>query len=506
MTTEAQILRYFEFAEENVPGTAETTPEMSCDVKSIDAGIPSNPDMDYPGSMGRGKTKHRPGFYSTSPSVETGVDLKILARMLYFATGKRIVVTGEGDGNGNAASKVLQYDESTDTFTDITTSFNNITASDVTIPGHAAGEVDDYIAIGSTEQFNTVMINTATAKTDVSTIVWEYWDGTAWKTLTVTDSTTGFTVTGAQTVTFTAPNDWVKKSLNNGVSYYYVRARCSAFTSAGVAGLVTQGTVGTAPDTSTEYIYASNGSLLPSFTGWYGIDIDASVIPGCVIDSFELDVEDEFITIKCDMAGMQDTPTTLKSKSELKENDDYPLAFFEVNMHMREKGSSTPWGAATLISEDIKKLAFKIKNSAKAEDGQSIGNRFPNKIPVGEREIGFTFDYDYLTTKWYDLMQGGSGGPSTNASTEFEVMLEIDADEYGNAQIFFPCSIVSNAPKKADGRSANKQSVEVTAYQENITVPTTPTQTVYSELLATFVHNFSDTTASFDGPSEFASA
>jgi hypothetical protein len=57
------------------------------------------------------------------------------------------------------------------------------------------------------------------------TYVWEYWNGTAWTTLTVTDGTNGFTQDG--TVSWTIPTDWATTAVN-AVTTYWVRVRCTA--------------------------------------------------------------------------------------------------------------------------------------------------------------------------------------------------------------------------------------------------------------------------------------
>jgi hypothetical protein len=54
--------------------------------------------------------------------------------------------------------------------------------------------------------------------------VWEYWNGSAWTALSVTDGTSGFTVDG--TVTWTAPGSWAANSVNS-VTQYWVRVRPS---------------------------------------------------------------------------------------------------------------------------------------------------------------------------------------------------------------------------------------------------------------------------------------
>lgn len=500
----AEIMRYFGFAEETTRGTAETAAEMHCDVISQDIGIPDDAEIDFEGSMGRGKTVHRPGYYISSPSSEFGTDIKILARMLYFALGTEDTVVTEGTGDTLTASKVWYYDASGNVHSNETTDFNSATANDVNVPGHAEAEVDDFIAIGYTDPFTSITIDVGTVKTDVSTLVFEYWDGSDWTSLAVTDGTTGFTVSGSHAITWTEPTDWVSKKLSTDTeAYYYVRVRCSAFTSAGTQGMISQGTLGLAPDISTKYIYSTDSVLLPSFTSFMGMDIDEHIISGCVIDKLDLNAEEDFLTISIDMKGQTPSKNTLKDRTELSLNDDYPLAFYEVDLHMREYGSSTPWGSSTCISSDIKKLKHSVGNSTSDDDGKRIGSRFPGYIPAGGRDIGLTFDYQYLTNDYLTLLWGSEDGPQDNeGSAEVEMMIAIDAGRYGYAQIEFPRVTVKKAPLGSSGRDPISQGVEVTAYQDDITFTGSGGETtINTDVLATVVLNYGDTTGAFDGPS-----
>jgi hypothetical protein len=54
------------------------------------------------------------------------------------------------------------------------------------------------------------------------TYVWEYWNGSAWTSLTVTDGTSGFTTNGV--VTWTIPGTWATTAVNS-VTQYWVRVR-----------------------------------------------------------------------------------------------------------------------------------------------------------------------------------------------------------------------------------------------------------------------------------------
>jgi hypothetical protein len=122
-------------------------------------------------------------------------------------------------------------------FTDYTTDFNDDGANDVElIP--ATEEINDAFYYGSSNKFRGLNLNIGTAGVG-NTIVWEYWDGSAWSSLTVTDNTVGFTVLGENTITFTPYDDWAKCFVNSS-EQYWIRSRVSvaAFTT---QPLLTQG-------------------------------------------------------------------------------------------------------------------------------------------------------------------------------------------------------------------------------------------------------------------------
>ena len=124
-------------------------------------------------------------------------------------------------------------------FTDYTTAFNNATVNDCPLMP-ATEDVDDAFYYGSSNKFRGLNLNIGTAGVG-NTIVWEYWDGSAWASLTVTDNTVGFTVLGENTVTFTPYDDWTKTTVNSS-EQYWIRSRVSvaAFTT---QPLLTQGWV-----------------------------------------------------------------------------------------------------------------------------------------------------------------------------------------------------------------------------------------------------------------------
>ena len=138
----------------------------------------------------------------------------------------------------------IQIDDGTGSFSTAATNltnFTNVTVNDVTVPGHV--RANEALYIGSLTPFNKVYFNLGTASTDVCTLVYEYYNGSQWVALTnVTDNTVAFTATaGVYSLKFKAPSDWAKVVVNAGTSSYFIRVRCSAFTSAGTQGLITQG-------------------------------------------------------------------------------------------------------------------------------------------------------------------------------------------------------------------------------------------------------------------------
>lgn len=120
------------------------------------------------------------------------------------------------------ASKALLDDGGS--FTDYTTAFNNSTANDVHLMP-VVEEVDDAFYYGYSYKSRGLNLNIGTAGIG-NTIVWEYWNGSAWSSLSVTDATSGFTVAGTNTVTFIPPPGW-EKCLVNGLEYFWIRSRVS---------------------------------------------------------------------------------------------------------------------------------------------------------------------------------------------------------------------------------------------------------------------------------------
>lgn len=96
-----------------------------------------------------------------------------------------------------------------------------------TSPSGTTNFNQDAAYFGATSRFDRLFLNfgvVGVANTAI-TLTWEYWNGSAWTTLTVTDGTSGLTANGV--VTWTIPGSWTTKSVNS-LTVYWVRVRYTA--------------------------------------------------------------------------------------------------------------------------------------------------------------------------------------------------------------------------------------------------------------------------------------
>jgi hypothetical protein len=92
--------------------------------------------------------------------------------------------------------------------------------------------VEDTLYVGKINgQFAEVEYDIDTAGSYAAPL-WEYWDGSAWVTLT-TGGVDDFTGTGLQVMTITVPGDWAKNTVN-GVTAYWIRFSTGAVTTTAI--------------------------------------------------------------------------------------------------------------------------------------------------------------------------------------------------------------------------------------------------------------------------------
>lgn len=109
-------------------------------------------------------------------------------------------------------------------FTDETTEANNATIDDMTLLPAAIAENDAYY-FGGVAPFNRLNQTISQVGTGTYTLTWQYWDGDSWEDLTsLTDGTTNWKTTGANSVDFARPSDWAASSIGGVGPLYWIRA------------------------------------------------------------------------------------------------------------------------------------------------------------------------------------------------------------------------------------------------------------------------------------------
>lgn len=105
-------------------------------------------------------------------------------------------------------------------------SSDDVTYTDLTTTAYSGSVIWlKTMYIGSEEAFDQINLVLSTPGRGI-TRVWEYWNGSSWTTLTVTDGSSSFTVSGR--VSFTPPADWGRKVIQSSRSKYFVRCRITA--------------------------------------------------------------------------------------------------------------------------------------------------------------------------------------------------------------------------------------------------------------------------------------
>lgn len=109
-------------------------------------------------------------------------------------------------------------------FSDRTTTFNSAAAGDC-VPFTVSEAVGDYFAVGHPSKFGILKIDVGTARVG-GTLVWEYWSGAGWSTLSlITDTTNTLSTLGLNSAVFDPPTNWAATSLAGEEAVFYVRLR-----------------------------------------------------------------------------------------------------------------------------------------------------------------------------------------------------------------------------------------------------------------------------------------
>jgi len=133
-------------------------------------------------------------------------------------------------GATSAMFGAVAYDVDGVPFTNETAASNDAVVNDMTLLPLVPA-VDDAYYFGEDATFDKLTLNIGTPGNGTWTVIWEYWDGGDWVSLTdVVDDTTGFhAVAGNRNVTFTKPLGW-KETIVFAIDAYWIRARVHTVT------------------------------------------------------------------------------------------------------------------------------------------------------------------------------------------------------------------------------------------------------------------------------------
>jgi len=184
-------------------------------------------------------------------------DEPVIENLRYFFKGGDIETVGQGTGNktdqkltltgellhsvgqyfGLSAvtvrqflDKVFRYDGSA--FVD-----NSVEAdSEGGTPFDALVDADDVLYLGKNSKFKEAYLDLA-VNGSYTGLAWEYWNGSAWSTLSVSGAGANLDADGP--ITFTPPVDWAKTTVN-GQNLYWIRASATAVTTVATVNRIRQ--------------------------------------------------------------------------------------------------------------------------------------------------------------------------------------------------------------------------------------------------------------------------
>lgn len=213
--------------------------------------------------------------------------------------------------------------------------------------------------------------------------------------------------------------------------------------------------------------WGSDDRTIPSFTARIGKDLFEHLFVGCTVNSLELEVEDELVSLTVELATRVDSRQPLQSKravfTALPSEKEIP--FHQVNVSI----------AGVLQRRKMKNLTLSISNNADAESGRYLGERYAGRIPVNERETTCSTEMDYADLQQIERLWGGPDGPSEGGATEFPVSLDYFGGLNANGEeqrlvVELPRVFYTTVETQPSGREETMQPVEIRALTDSVTL------------------------------------
>ncbi len=213
---------------------------------------------------------------------------------------------------------------------------------------------------------------------------------------------------------------------------------------------------------NTHEFYGSSESLLPSFCARLGKDVLTDnvnfehVFSGCTIGQLAVATSDALAVVTADVVSATDSREDIKALEDLLLPATFPLAFHELTATLNTVDRSTL----------IKSVEWTVANNLSAEDGRSIGSRFPRRIIANERMTTFSLDLFWESLAQLQEFWGGPDGPIEGGTVDFAVDLVYNAGDDGGAFGFdrtmtvqFPASWYGAVTQQPSGRGELVQSL-----------------------------------------------
>lgn len=203
----------------------------------------------------------------------------------------------------------------------------------------------------------------------------------------------------------------------------------------------------------THTFFPKRGAWMPSFSAKVGKNIFEHIFLGNVIESINLEIENEWALITVNTVGQKDKNGALSDTVEFTEGNLFsaPLVTLDKN--------------GTDMSSKVNSLSLNLETGANVEDGIGFGSRFPRKALQGSMictlELTLAFDsMDELTDFW-----GGDLEPSNDKLKSFSYTLHLGE----NFDIIFPKMIYTSSSQPVEGRDAIQQTVTARALYDDST-------------------------------------
>ena len=249
---------------------------------------------------------------------------------------------------------------------------------------------------------------------------------------------------------------------------------------------------------NTHEFYGSAQADLPSFVARLGKDNLADntnfehVFSGCTVGQLALSSSDALAEVTIDILAAQDSREDIKAITDLILPTSYPLAFHEVTANIDSSDE-------TVL---IKSVELTINNNASADDGRSIGSRFPRRITVGERATTFDLEMFYDSIAQLQKFWGDPDGPIVGPNNvEFPMVFTWNASDDAGAfgvdrtlEVTMPAVWYMSAQTQPSGRDELVQALTGQALLGDVTLLDTIT-VVETEVYVKLLNDQGDLTA-----------